>query len=256
MRISVLMPTYECPEDLLYRSIQSVLQQRHGDFELIIKDGSVENPAIHNSVFLNDCIEDRPDQIKYINTPETTPADQLGVYKHNGFYQALNDCVLAATGDVLCLLCSDDEFGDQFTFNYVNSEMTGHAGHPYMVYGSCDWITRSGINFDAKRPPDNLTFEGLLKDYTLYTPAIFWNRAVHQVNGLFSEHLAWCADMDFWLRAFRRGLITKRIPRTLGRYRVWGTSQARMNSHALRMQGEFIQKMWGTTVIAETIREL
>lgn len=255
MKISVLMPTYECPPDLLYKSISSVFMQRHTDFELIIKDGSTENPAIDNSAYLNTCLKQHPDRVKYVCSPETPPRDQLGNYKHNGFYEALNTCIKMSSGDILCLLCSDDEVPDQFAFGDVNEEFEKHgSSYPFLLYGSCDWITRSGLNFDTKRPPDDLTFEKLLRDYTLYTPALFWNKAVHQAHGYFSEHLAWCADMDFWLKCLRRGLHMKRSPRTLGRYRVWETSQARANEMSLKLQGQFIQKMYTTAYIAGTIK--
>lgn len=249
------MPTYECPPDLLYKSVSSVLMQRHWDFELLIKDGSVENPAIENSAYLKTCLYQYPDRIKYICSPETPPRDQMGAYKHNGFYEALNTCVKASSGDILCLLCSDDEFADQFTFDEVNKEFEVHGPYPFLLYGSCDMITRSGLNFDAKRPPDDLTFEKLLKDYTLYTPALFWNKEVHQAHGYFSEHLAWCADMDFWLKCMRRGLHTKRSTKTLGRYRSWETSQARANAESLQLQGKFIQKMYTTAYIEGLIKK-
>lgn len=238
MKISVIMPTYECPPDLLYMSISSVLNQTHKDWELIIKDGNVENRAIDNSAFLNDCLRLYPDKFKYVCCAETPPNDQIGNFGHNGFYEALNLGIKLASGDILTLLCSDDERGDINTLRYVNEEFERHGSTPFVLYGSVDWITRNGLNFDHKTPAE-VTYLSLLRDYGLYTPAIFWNKAVHQSFGYFNDRLAWCADMDFWLRCWR-GINSKRTSRTLGHYRVWETSQAKANEAELCKQGKNI----------------
>lgn len=239
MKISVLMPTYECPSDLLMQSLASVFSQAHEDIELIIKDGSQNHSAIEN-VDVRNIYCAFADKIVYVNAPETPPPDQIGRFGHNGFYEALNFCVQAATGDILCLLCSDDELGAKDTLSYVNSEFEQHGSDPFLLYGSCDWIDRNGKYIDAKKPPE-VTFESLLRDYTLFTPALFWNKAVHQNFGFFNQNLAWCADMDFWLRCWRY-IDTKRTTRTLGRYRVWDVSQARANEDSLQKQSLLIQK--------------
>lgn len=242
MKISVLMPTYECPLDLLHRSVSSVLGQTHKDTELIIKDGSIKNPVrIDGSSYVGRYLAQHSSRVKYVCSPDGPPKEDSGVFGHNGFYEALNTCISIASGDVLCLLCSDDELATVDTLEYVNSEFEKHGQSPFLLYGSCDWIDRDGKYFDSKKPPV-ITFNSLLNDYTLYTPSLFWNRAVHQCFGLFDEKLAWCADMDFWLKCLRHGLHTKRSSKTLGRYRVWETSQARANEPSLWEQSSAIQR--------------
>lgn len=243
MKISVMMPTYECPPDLMAKSLTSVLDQSHKDVEIIVKDGSLERRAIDDP-FIRSLFCHYQDKIVYVNAPETPPKDQLGYFGHNGFYEALNYCVKASTGDILCMLSSDDELAAKDTLEYVNKHFEPYKYEPTVLYGRCDWIDRNGVYFDSKKPPEKVTFESLLKDYTLYTPAIFWNKAVHTSFGYFNEKLAWCADMDFWLRCWR-WINTNQTTRTLGRYRVWGTSQARSNTGALRDQGLAIQKLHG-----------
>ena len=244
MKISVLMPTYECPSDLLIRSVESVFEQTHKDVELIIKDGGTLHRAMDIDEF-RIFYPEYSDRIIYFCSEEKRIYGQTGKFGHNGFYQALNDCVNAATGDVLCLLCSDDERGPSDTLAYVNSEFEQHKNSPFFLYGACEWIDRDGKYLETKTPP-TITFESLLRDYTLFTPSLFWNKAVHQNFGLFNEKLAWCADVDFWLRCWR-GMETKQTSRILGKYRVWDVSQARANESSLWEQSSAIQKQHGAT---------
>lgn len=241
MKISVLMPTYNCPTDLLEKSLSSVTSQTHSDFEIIIKDGDVAHPAV-NAVVISDILKGLGNKAKYINSPDGPPKEESGAFGHNGFYEALNQCVSASSGDVLCLLCADDERGDSGTLSYVNGEFEQHGISPFCLYGACEWVDRTGGHIAFKQPPAVVTFDTFLRDYPLYTPSIFWNRAVHDKFGLFDEkNYAWCADFDFWLRAWR-GIDSKFTPRVIGKYRVWETSQARENGERLGAEGREILK--------------
>jgi len=242
MKISILMPTYGCPEELMEKSILSVARQSHADFELVIKDGNIENPAI-NSTRIANLIRSLGDKVKYINSPDGPPADESGFFRHNGFYEALNMCVQESSGDVLSLLCSDDERGDDSTLEYVNDVFERHGTPPFFLYGQCEWVDKNSNHLEYKQPPTTpITFESLLRDYTLYTPSLYWNKAVHEKFGFFNTDYAWCADLDFWLRCWR-GMESRFAPRVLGKYRVWGTSQARSNEPLLGQQSLAIQAM-------------
>ena len=239
MKISILMPTYECPSDLLEKSIISVALQTHFDWEIIIKDGSENHPATDDNR-IRDLIGflEESKRGKYINSPDGPPPDESGAFKHNGFYDALNRCVEASTGKILCLLCSDDERGNPDTLALVNEEFERHGPGPFCLYGACEWIDREGKYLETKVPPIvPVTFDVIMRDYPFYTPSIFWNRAVHDKFGLFDEkQWAWCADLDFWLRVWR-GIDSQFTPRVIGKYRVWDTSQARSNSDLLGKEG-------------------
>ena len=55
-------------------------------------------------------------------------------------------------------------------------------------------------------------------------PAVFIRRAVFSVVGLFDEELRAAGDFEFWIRAFRRGVAFKRIPRILTIVRLHGAN--------------------------------
>jgi glycosyltransferase involved in cell wall biosynthesis len=243
MKISVLMPTYNCPSDLLVKSLTSVTSQLYSDFEIIIKDGDIHRPAIANPAIAS-ILENLGEKAKYINSPDGPPADESGAFGHNGFYEALNQCVRESTGDILCLLCSDDERGDAGTLSYVNDEFERHGPTPFCLYGMCEWINRQGEHIAFKQPHTiPITYENIICDYPFYTPSIFWNRAVHDKFGLFDLNYWWCADFEFWLRVWR-GIDSKFAPRVIGKYRIWETSQARENGPLLSNEGLRILKKY------------
>jgi glycosyltransferase involved in cell wall biosynthesis len=251
VKISILMPTYDCPPRLLRKSISSVFAQTHTDVELIIKDGCVSNPAISNTM-IKGLVSKLGSKVTYILSPDGPPPEESGFFRHNGFYQALNECVNAATGEVLSLLCSDDDRGDSETLAFVNDEFERHGNSPFFLYGITEYTDVADTS--TRMTQSNtipITYESLLKAYTLGTPAFFWNRAVHDKFGLFNAgEYPWAADLEFWLRCWR-GIESKFVPRVLGRYRVWGVSQCVENQELVSTETARIlekhgAKMYGT----------
>ena len=241
MKISILMPTYDCPPHLMVKSLGSIVNQTHQDFEIIIKDGCVDNPAINDSG-VQELINSLGSRVKYILSPDGPSSEVSGFYKHNGFYEALDACVEASTGDVLSLLCSDDETGESDTFEYVNQIFTSQGSTPSLVYGQCEWINADGSHNGYKTPPSSITYEQLLSAYTLYTPALFWSKSIHDRFGLFDyENFSWCADLDFWLRCWK-DIQTTFAPKVLGKYRTWETSQCLKNNLLVGAETTVLQR--------------
>ena len=92
MKVSVLMPTYDCPPELLEKSILSVFRQSHTNVEIIVKDGCLNNPALNDSRIAG-LFRDLGSRIQYILSPDGPPPEQSGAFKHNGFYDALNEAI-------------------------------------------------------------------------------------------------------------------------------------------------------------------
>lgn len=241
MKISILMPTYDCPPALLEKSLLSVLEQTHHDTEVIVKDGCLRNPATDHAN-IKAILYKHSSRVKYILSPDGPPPEKSGFYKHNGFYQALNECIAASTGEILSLQCADDERGTLGTLDYVNSLFEKHGPYPLLVYGRCIWIDKYDNVFDVKTPPAYITYEMLRQAYTLYTPALFWNRSVHDKFGVFdSVNCPWSADLDFWLKCWRC-IDVQFSPRVLGHYRVWEVSQCRQNGPSMAPEFDMIMQ--------------
>lgn len=224
-KISNLMSTFNNPPHLIEKAILSVMSQSHQDFEIIIKDGDLSHPAIEHPRIAA-LLDELGTKAKYILAPD---GEALGFYGHIGFYEAVNTMIKASTGDIITLLSADDERGPTDTLAYVNEQFEQHGPSPFFLYGQCEWIDADSNRLTTMQPPVvPMTFDLLMNAFTLYIPAFFWNRTVHDKFGYYDEKLVWASDLDFWLRCWR-GMDTKFAPRILGKYRKWEVSQCREN---------------------------
>lgn len=225
MKISMLMPVYSCPPELLEKAIVSVMEQTHADFEIVIKDGDSTNPAIDNSRF-TELRKELGSKLIYELSLDSRDSER----GRSGFYQALNVCTTKATGDIFSFLAGDDERGESDVLAIVNERFEKHGPSPFLLYGDYEKINKDSSYHSVVHPGSGqqvsnpVTFEELLCDNRLLTPAVFWNRAVYEKYGLFDESLDWVADYEYWLRIWR-GVDKEYVPRTMGRYRIWEVSE-------------------------------
>lgn len=238
MRISILMPIYRCPPDLLVKSLQSVISQNFTDWEIIIKDGDTENP---DARVLN-IINLFHNNIHYFASTES--ADRTN--HQNSYYEALNFCIQKSTGEILTALAGDDERGEPDVLGHVHDVFQAHGSSPFCLYGPCEWIDVEDKHICWKQPPSPVTFDTILTDFPFYTPAIFWNRAVHDKFGLFDTNYPWSADLDFWLKVWR-GIDSDCTCWTIGKYRQWGTSQQRIHCLEAGKEATGVMGKWRLT---------
>jgi hypothetical protein len=237
--ISVLMPIYKCPVELLQKALKSVIIQSNQDFEIVIKDGDLWRPAIDSPVIHN-IVKTLGSRVKYEVSAENANREN----SQNSYYEALNRCVELSTGDILTVLAGDDERGGPFVLQHVQDEFLQHGSSPFCLYGACEWINRDGEHLAYKQPPVlPVTFEVILNDFPFYTPAMFWNRAVHDKFGLFDTTYPWSADMDFYLKIWRH-IDSKFTPEVIGRYRHWEVSQQRDHGDLAGLEGRKVIEKW------------
>jgi hypothetical protein len=237
--ISILMPVYNCPPDLLEKALVSVFKQTYQDWEIVIKDGNPCDPAIYNRT-IDYLTRSHKDKIKYYAAVE--PADRQN--RQNSYYEALNWCIENSKGDILTALAGDDERGGPYVLEHVSSEFEKHGPSPFCLYGACEWVNHAGEHIAYKQPPVlPVTFDVILNDFPFYTPAVFWNRAVHDKFGLYDIQYPWSADLDFWLKTWR-GIDSKFTPEVIGKYRHWEISQQRDNGDLAGQEGTKILEKW------------
>jgi len=240
VKISILMPTYNCPPELFEKALLSVFVQDYDDYEIVIKDGNIDQPAATSQI-IRDLFGRNSDKIKYYAAVESADREN----HQNSYYDALNWCIENSTGDILTVLSSDDERGDPDTLRYVNSLFELYGKVPMCLYGGCEWINRDGEHICFKQPPNPpIIFDDILRDNPFYTPSLFWNRAVFDKFGLFdAKNFPWCADLDFYLKTWR-GIDGIYIPRIIGKYRHWEVSQQRDNGLLAGAEGTKILEKW------------
>ena len=100
MRITIITVCYN-RKNTIGKAIQSVLNQNYDNIEYIIIDGNSTDGT-------KEVIESYGDAIsRYISEPD------------KGMYDAINKGLTLATGDVIGLMHSDDEFYDQNAINKI-----------------------------------------------------------------------------------------------------------------------------------------
>ena len=92
MNISIITATFNSGATVR-DTLESVMRQTHSDWELIIKDGGSKDNTLD---ICREIADNAAGRIKVISSPD------------KGIYDAMNQGIEAATGDVIGLLNSDD----------------------------------------------------------------------------------------------------------------------------------------------------
>lgn len=192
LMFSVVIPAYNA-EKFIMRSVKSVLDQTHTDFELIIVDDGSSDGTKKQLEQLSD------ERIRYI-------------YQENGGVSAArNKGIIESKGQYVCFLDSDDEWMPNHLAvmltlieKYSNCGMyvTGYdirLGNGEVIHKS-QQILRAIVEEDFER--DN-GYE-LLNDYGYFlnTNTVCCRRSVFDKVGLFADGVKNGEDDDMWYRLF------------------------------------------------------
>jgi glycosyltransferase involved in cell wall biosynthesis len=180
--ISVIIPTYN-RQDFLPKALDSVLEQTHCNFEVIIvDDGSTDGTK--------DMLRSYNDKrIRYI-------------FKHNqGPAAARNSGIKAAKFSYIAFLDSDDWFAKE----KLEIQLDRMEREPHYPISHTDeiWYRRGKLLNQKKKhhKPGGYIFERCLELCTVSMSTVMIRRELFENIGLFDESLPCCEDYDFWLRA-------------------------------------------------------
>lgn len=177
LRMSIVTCTWNSAR-FLPESIASVLAQDHPEIEYIFVDGGSTDGTL--------------EQIASINRPVKVIHGVRG-----GISRAMNEGILAATGDVIAHLHSDDYYLRPDALSLVANAMS--AGHLGWCYGRIVRLV------DGKLVPEGYTAppysaRRLLRGNFIPHPATFVRRDLINQVGCFDERLKYAMDYDLWLR--------------------------------------------------------
>ena len=180
MQISVIIPTYNRAERL-GKAIDSVLDQSHQEFELIIvDDGSDDNTA--------EMIESYSSDIVYLRQKKSGPA------------AARNRGIEKARYDLLAFLDSDDWFAK----NKLEIQMEAMNRNPsYLISHTQETWYRNGNILNQKvkhRKNSGDIFKQSLELCAVGMSTVMIRRETFERYGLFDEDFSCCEDYDLWLR--------------------------------------------------------
>lgn len=180
-KITAILPTWNRAE-WLEKSIQSVLDQTFGDFELVVvDDASTDSTA--------EIIERYSGKIRTI------------VFSENrGVSAARNAAIKNSDSEWIAFLDSDDFWHpDKLQKQIAQTKM-----RPACPLHFTDeiWI-RNGVRVNAKKKhqkKEGWIFQPSLALCLMAPSTVILRRELYEVHGLFDESLPVCEDYDLWLR--------------------------------------------------------
>ena len=220
MTISIITATFNSAATVR-DTIESVLQQTHKDIEFIIKDGGSKDDT------LAICREYEPrfgGRMKIISCPDT------------GIYDAMNQGIEAATGDVVGILNSDDFYTSDDVLATINAALEHDDCDA--VYGDIHYVKSDNlercVRYYSSR---SFTRERMMQGYIPAHPSFYCRREVYQKYGLFDTSFRVAADFEQLLRLiYIEKIRIKYIEMDFVTMRMGGASTSGIKSHVQIMK--------------------
>ena len=214
VKISILVPLYNTPENFLREMIESVTNQTYDNWELCLADGSDEGHAYVGEI----CAE-------YIRkeTPDTSRIVYRKLEKNGGIAGNTNECLKLATGEYIGLFDHDDVLHPSALYEYV--KVINEQGADYIY---CDETTFKGndinhmltMHFKPDFAIDNLRANNYICHFSVFA------RTLLDGTELFRPKFDGSQDHDMILRLTDRAKKVVHVPKLLYYWRSHAGSVA------------------------------
>jgi glycosyltransferase involved in cell wall biosynthesis len=224
MKISIITVVYN-NEKTIVEAMQSVLLQTYKDIEYVVIDGKSKD----NTVGL---INESKDKLGYFISE-----------KDNGLYDAMNKGILAATGDVIGILNSDDLYQDLDVIATVMDQFNTD-NQLDILYGDLVYVKSDDTNKVVRNWKSKAYYKRFFENANVPPhPSLFVRSKVYKEAGLFDLEYKLAADYEFMLRVFKKhNFKSKYINRLIIKMRLGGaTNQSFTN---IVSQNKEILKAW------------
>lgn len=203
MKVSVVTVARNSARSICY-TLESFLEQTHGDAELILVDGASTDGTVAIAEGFRD------PRIRVYSEPD------------NGLYEAMNKGLGLFRGDAVGFLNSDDRFHDRTTLERIAERLATHE----IVFGDLDFVRDHATRTVVRRWRGGRYRPGAFRSGWMPAhPTFYVRRSVVQRVGLFDTQLSIAADYDFMLRAMETGSARSAyIPHVLVDMMVGGNS--------------------------------
>jgi len=205
MKISIITVVYN-NEATISSAIESVLAQTYKNMEYIIVDGGSTDGTLQRIRSFGDRID------ILISEPDM------------GVYDAMNKGLAQATGDVICILNSDDLYQHEMVIERVVNKFSGSgcdAIYGDLVYVSARNVDRIVRYWKSGSCKSNSFEYGWMPPH----PAFFVRKSVYNQYGHFNTMLKSAADYELMLRfVYKNKISLAYIPEVLVKMRAGGLS--------------------------------
>ena len=168
--------------DYIEQCIQSVIHQKHEDFEYVIIDGGSTDGT-------KEIIETHKGSVSYWHSKPD-----------RGLAHAFNEGVLHSNGKWLIFLYSDDYFLDESTLEKISSELLNNTGAD-VIYGQVKIVSREQNPCYIGGPyGGDFNWNDFLYRDIIPHQAAFTNRSLFEQEGLFDENFNIAVDYEHYIR--------------------------------------------------------
>ncbi len=225
-KISVVMPSYNQGE-YVRAAIQSVVDQRYPELELIVIDGGSGDDSVA-------VIESFGALVSYWESE-----------RDRGQAHAINKGFAKSTGEILCWLNSDD---------LLLPGSLNAVAHHFGTHPDDRWLTAPSLRFGEglhmldgvpKIPADKVRW---LLRCPIAQPSTFWRRNLYEQFGGLDESYDHALDYEFWVRLVFVGEKPSLIKRPLSAFRLHDASKtvsqpARFLEEEARMRKKYADSL-------------
>lgn len=211
MKISIITIAYNSAATI-EDTIKSVLAQSHEDLEYILVDGASKDATM-------DIVNKYKSRIStIISEPD------------KGIYDAMNKGVLAASGDVIGILNSDDFYADEDVLKDVNAKFEESPIEG--LYADLVYVDRNNPLRIIRNWKSGVYEHGLFrKGWMPPHPTFFVKKACYDRLGIYNTSLRSAADYELMLRFIHKEEIKiTYLPRIITKMRVGGQSNVSLKN--------------------------
>ena len=201
VKISILVPLFNTPENFLREMIESVTAQTYENWELCLADGSDQEHAYVAEVVMEYEKQDGRGRIVYKK-----------LSKNGGISENTNECLKLATGEYIGLFDHDDLLHPTVLFEYVKAINEKNADYLYCdetTFKSGDLNKMLTMHFKPDFAIDNLRANNYICHFSVF------DRKLLDGTELFRSRFDGSQDHDMILRLTDRAQNIVHIPKLL-----------------------------------------
>jgi glycosyltransferase involved in cell wall biosynthesis len=210
-KISVIVPSYN-QGAYIERTIQSILNQRYPNLEIIVMDGGSTDQTLK-------ILKKYSKKIVWFSEKDAGQAD------------AINKGLRFSSGQILAYLNSDDTYEPK-ALHTIAKYFLKHPKTQF-VYGQGCLINkkdkRIGMYNDSP-----MTHKSLYAACGISQPTAFWTREVYRKIGPFDATLQYTMDYDYWIRVSAHYSL-QHLKTPLANTRIHAQSKTSSQTHKLHL---------------------
>ena len=211
IKISIITATYNS-EKTINDCLNSIATQEYNNYEHIIIDGGSDDSTCKI------CME------------KSTPSTKIISEKDSGMYYALNKGLKIATGEIICLLHSDDIFINRNVLEKISRYFLDPSVSA--VYSDLYYVSKKNPDKIVRKWISSPYYQGALKyGWMPPHPTLFIRQSHYNELGGFNTDFRISSDYDFIIRLFKiKNINIVYIPEALVNMRTGGASNGNIKS--------------------------